>query len=89
MTGEAATSIIQAAEYVAKTSCNPTCLYTNNVDVVRQNLAAFAIAVLPGISGSKLATLTTAEKAAQKALDDENKRVQSLVNTVVISETKP
>jgi len=88
LTGEAATAIVQATEYVAKTSCNPTCVYVNNVDVVRQNLAAFAVTILATIPGAKLETLTKAQEAAKKALADEETRVQSLVKSVIITEVK-
>ena len=89
LTGEAATAIVQATEYVAKTSCNPTCFYVNNVDVVRQNLAAFAVTILATIPGAKLETLAKAKEAANKALADEETRVQALVKAAAITEVKP
>lgn len=89
LTGEAATAIVQATEYVAKTSCNPTCIYVNNVDVVRQNLAAFAVTILATIPGAKLETLAKAKEAANKALADEETRVQALVKAAAITEVKP
>ena len=89
LTGEAATAIVQATEYVAKTSCNPTCIYVNNVDVVRQNLAAFAVTILANIPGAKLEMLTKAQEAAKKALADEETRVQALVKAAAITEVKP
>ena len=89
LTGEAATAIVQATEYVAKTSCNPTCVYVNNVDVVRQNLAAFAVTILATIPGAKLEMLTKAQEAAKKALADEETRVQALVKAAAITEVKP
>ena len=89
LAGEAATAIVQATEYVAKTSCNPTCIYVNNVDVVRQNLAAFAVTILATIPGAKLEMLTKAQEAAKKALADEETRVQALVKAAAITEVKP
>jgi len=84
ITGESAKLINQAAEYVAKTSCNPTCQYTNNIDVIRKNIAAFAVTVLATIPGSKLADLTAAQKAAEDALQAESKRVLSAIDAVPI-----
>ncbi len=89
LTGEAATAIVQATEYVAKSSCQPTCQYANNVDVVRQNLAVFAVTILSTVPGAKLELLTKAEVAAKKALADEEARVAALVKAVAITEVKP
>lgn len=85
ITGEAAQLINQAAEHVAKTSCNPTCQYTNNLDVIRKNIASFAVTILATVPGSRLATLTEAQKAANDALESESKRVTSAIEAVPIT----
>jgi len=81
LSGEAAAPIIQAAEHTVKQS---PALFKNSIDVLLHNLAASAIATLLYMPGAKLADLLIAQKAAQRALDDEVARVQEVIRSQVV-----